>query len=606
MTLLALLIIAVTVWLIIKKKPHTVRKSGQIVEQLSKGQIAPGVTLSVEMVRPDPEEWAREREAAKKKKQESIDRLIVSFVRPASMDEAFEGMRSALNELAVGYAVSPPNFESLWAGCQNADSKKTERQIKKRGSDAYKRRTEPIYLVESLALCLLHTKFVIENLSPAWKVSTSVKRLLTNLNHEKYRSRCIGFLHLFAGTVKSSNPDLAKLCEDEIARSFTRWYADDQNKLRFNQNLVRLAEETSASDKHFTLNAIIEYLDERRRFDPSVHDKLIEFCEEDIRLYKRFLAHFASLGSQKMTFEQALKSQSYMCPSLPSFNALWEIYEEEGNKGELERLHKLAKEIRYSRYVEDDTFSELSTDDHEVESAEKTQDPCPVEYIEVVKSGQKGKLAFIDSKGDFCSTEEAVRDHFENLGYRVVRGEVQFWQAMFGLAFWEEIFDGTDAPIGFNDIPIDLFSGDEFYSVRKERIDQKFRFLKTASIHDFIASQLEKYGKTWTRIIFNSVQGDFSYRATLESEAVSDFLKVVSPSIFSKIVYRIAQNPNGNRAGIPDYSIWKGAEVFFIEVKGAREKIRESQLSWLAWMNAEEIPVKIIRVKGSEPSEIRS
>jgi hypothetical protein len=44
--------------------------------------------------------------------------------------------------------------------------------------------------------------------------------------------------------------------------------------------------------------------------------------------------------------------------------------------------------------------------------------------------------------------------------------------------------------------------------------------------------------------------------------------------------------------------MWKDGAVVFVEVKGIREKLRESQVAWIAWMQAEGIAVKVVRVKG--------
>lgn len=51
--------------------------------------------------------------------------------------------------------------------------------------------------------------------------------------------------------------------------------------------------------------------------------------------------------------------------------------------------------------------------------------------ISATLSGEKGKLYFLCSSGQKCSTEDAVRDYYQNKGYKVMRGEVTFWQGMF-------------------------------------------------------------------------------------------------------------------------------------------------------------------------------
>jgi hypothetical protein len=84
----------------------------------------------------------------------------------------------------------------------------------------------------------------------------------------------------------------------------------------------------------------------------------------------------------------------------------------------------------------------------------------------------------------------------------------------------------------------------------------------------------------------------------LESAEVGDLLSTISPAVFASVVHRIAENPNDRRAGLPDYIVWKDGVVVFVEVKGIREKLRDSQSAWLAWMLAKDIPVKVARVKG--------
>jgi CO dehydrogenase/acetyl-CoA synthase alpha subunit len=83
-----------------------------------------------------------------------------------------------------------------------------------------------------------------------------------------------------------------------------------------------------------------------------------------------------------------------------------------------------------------------------------------------------------------------------------------------------------------------------------------------------------------------------------KSKIVQDFLRRVDPKMFAKIVYRIAQNLNEHRAGVPDFVIWNEQEIKMIEVKKVREQVRKSQKAWLAWMLDENIQAEIVRVKG--------
>jgi hypothetical protein len=142
-------------------------------------------------------------------------------------------------------------------------------------------------------------------------------------------------------------------------------------------------------------------------------------------------------------------------------------------------------------------------------------------------------------------------------------------------------------------------AGKAFYDVRRSRIDEKAALIARSDVRAFILGQLQRWGATWTRIVFDGARGQFSYRAHLESADVSEFLSTIEPTVFARIVHRIASNPTENRAGLPDYMIWKDRALCFVEIKGVREQIRDSQSAWLAWMIAESIAVRVVRVKGT-------
>lgn len=176
-----------------------------------------------------------------------------------------------------------------------------------------------------------------------------------------------------------------------------------------------------------------------------------------------------------------------------------------------------------------------------------------------------------------------------------MRAEVSFWQAMFCLTFWYEIFEGMGSPLQGHDIPHDLFRGEDFYLNRQQAIDNRYEQVKSNNLPDFINQQIKKSEGTWTRLIYD---GDQDMLAYAKSDIVQEFMQKIDSKIYAKIVYRIAKNPNENRSGMPDFVIWNDHELKMLEVKRVREQVRESQIHWLSWMTDENIPAEIVRVKG--------
>lgn len=213
--------------------------------------------------------------------------------------------------------------------------------------------------------------------------------------------------------------------------------------------------------------------------------------------------------------------------------------------------------------------------------------------IEIPKSGQKGKLAFLNAKGQPTTTEYACKEYFEHQGYKVIRAEVNFWQALFGIAFFEEIYSKNWDKI--SDIPFDLYTGSHFYNLRKELIDNKYLKIKSCNLCEFINNQINDFSFYNSRLLYNRTEIDIQYCKT---PIVQEFLSLINPSMFADIIYNIAQNVSGNRAGLPDYIMWKDNAIMFVEVKRLKEKIRDSQINWMTFLNNKNIPVSIVRVKG--------
>jgi len=211
-------------------------------------------------------------------------------------------------------------------------------------------------------------------------------------------------------------------------------------------------------------------------------------------------------------------------------------------------------------------------------------------------SGEKGKLYFICSSGQKCSTEDTVRDYYQNKGYKVMRGEVTFWQGMFALAFYDEIFSLYKYP--YSDIPSDMFSPN-FYPNRKERIDKKYNYLKSANLSEFINKQLNMYKNTNTRLLTDSaIDKSANCIEFFKTPIVQEFLTKIKPETFAKIVYRIAQNVGENRAGPPDFVIWNDKEMILVEVKREKETLRDGQITWLEFLIKNNISCLVTRVKG--------
>lgn len=295
----------------------------------------PGMTLTVgELSGTDPAVWAREREERKKEKQDAAGRLKSSFVPPNSFQVALSSMQEPIRAMAQGFGVPPPEFDRMWDELHaEKDPKKIEQGIRKKVNESFKLISDKKHRFEFLALCVLHARFLVENKSPAWKVGPNIKRLVAQLKHSDALPASIGFIRSLADEVGATAPETAALCRELADEAFLWWQTEIESKAWYESSLAGLPAQKSTDDKHFTLNALIEYLDKRRKYNPAIRETLISLCEDDIKLYRAFL-----------------KNYSEDAPNMASFYALWGLYAEEGDKSQLLRLQKIAQKIGYGYY----------------------------------------------------------------------------------------------------------------------------------------------------------------------------------------------------------------------------------------------------------------
>jgi hypothetical protein len=397
-------------------------------------QIAAGISITAELVRPDPLEWAREREERKRARESAVARLRSAFARPESLAEAVAGVRHAIVRLAQAWSQPAPDVDEISRSVRQTGTKeKMELAIRKRLSDSYRLRDAPEKLLEALACCLVSIQLLVEYKDTSWKLTNAFKRIANYLDHEHYRQAIIGFLLVVGDALRQDCTDFAVLSDDLTARLFLHWHADEEAWERFQTDLAQVRRSTSASDKHFLLNELVDYLDRRRRFDPSVRAQLVELCEEDMALYKTFLADFNRDGEGRASFTRVMQSQHYMCPALPSFDIMWSLFEEERNVRQLRRLQKIAQGIKYGNFEIDEDIKDDQTAARRPAERASVAGATPAsgafaaavatEIIEVRRSGRTGKLAFVNAAGEPCSTEDAAEEHFRQLGFKTLRAE---------------------------------------------------------------------------------------------------------------------------------------------------------------------------------------
>lgn len=214
------------------------------------------------------------------------------------------------------------------------------------------------------------------------------------------------------------------------------------------------------------------------------------------------------------------------------------------------------------------------------------------EIINIKRTGKNQKNSYYyNSKGDECSTEETVKDYLQNCGYKVMYAENNFWYPLTVLSYFEECWHKNWN--GFTSSPYKLGTY-SMYMESKVLFDKKTELLSTCDIAQYIQEQIEYFGFL-----------NYNHFRCMESDYIRyivdngiQFLERMPKETFIKIGSRMIQCLGLYGHGLPDLICYNDDEFLLVEVKRLREKIREQQLNWLVFLRENNIPVKIIRVKG--------
>lgn len=207
------------------------------------------------------------------------------------------------------------------------------------------------------------------------------------------------------------------------------------------------------------------------------------------------------------------------------------------------------------------------------------------------------------------SRQTRRRDAFTNIALTLSRGNgsvetqsaaylQQQWQAvhyvenalmntLFGLAFWEQIFEAVPGVFHnpFQSAPADMYDS-AFRVRRKGTLATRMAQLREQDLPTILVAAYQRYQHyecRWTHWRYISL------------ELVETCARVIPAAHLLAIWERILFDPAENRRGFPDLiALGAGAgEYCLIEVKGPGDALQDSQKRWLRYFQARDIPAQV-------------
>ena len=185
--------------------------------------------------------------------------------------------------------------------------------------------------------------------------------------------------------------------------------------------------------------------------------------------------------------------------------------------------------------------------------------------------------------------EDAVIAHLNSLDYQAYFAENYLWKGLFGLLFWDILFD-KHAPYfhhPFQFLPTDLKQG-KILHTRNLAIKQRLQILgeKTACV-DIIRNHYNQYDQTPNGIV--SWHPDLLF-------LIEKNINFLDRHQLETILVEMASDWRNNSIGFPDIMCWRNNEYCFIEVKSTFDKLSPYQLRWLTLFQKIGVNAKILHL----------
>lgn len=187
-------------------------------------------------------------------------------------------------------------------------------------------------------------------------------------------------------------------------------------------------------------------------------------------------------------------------------------------------------------------------------------------------------------------TEFAVARKLTKNGTPAFHTENAIWQQLFGLMFWDLLFEGDEAALhnSFERLPLDLHNG-TFYEKKQAKIEERLTLTKPSSdTGAFIKTVWEK-----NRGTANGVLPWYEDLFLLTCELV----RLAPPAGLQKMLIAMAKDYRNLRSGFPDLMVIDDESIRFVEVKAEGDQIQRHQLVQIERLQAAGFSVAVNRVE---------
>lgn len=190
----------------------------------------------------------------------------------------------------------------------------------------------------------------------------------------------------------------------------------------------------------------------------------------------------------------------------------------------------------------------------------------------------------------FRHPERGVEAYLKDQGVQSYHLENYLWNCLFGILFWEELFESEKSSIfnEFERLPNEL-QEKTFHLVHEKEITEKLNLLKNkmAALELLLTKAEEKK---------NTVNGVFGWHESIPS-MLEILISHANPESLASILIHMAKNFFERSSGFPDLMAVENGEIKFFEIKAPGDSLKERQLMQMIALQKAGFHVEVLQVE---------
>ena len=181
-----------------------------------------------------------------------------------------------------------------------------------------------------------------------------------------------------------------------------------------------------------------------------------------------------------------------------------------------------------------------------------------------------------------------VLDYFSQKNISGFHVENYLWISLFGLLFWEELFEKSSVHGQFERTPHELITN-KFYEIHKSSLEEKLILLNSPQLAlDLIQETISNKE--------NEINGVFGWHPDIISYLTPLLFNSPSKSI-AHILRYLAQDFLNRSTGFPDLMTIGDGKIKFYEIKAEGDSLKSSQLKQIIKLEEAGFEVQVLRVQ---------